>query len=40
MMIKLTKSQKDFMGSNYHDEYAPEEYGEDDNFLDEEFYDD
>jgi hypothetical protein len=36
--LKLTKSQKDFMGGNYHDEYDPEEYSEDD-FLDEAFYD-
>lgn len=37
--LKLTKSQKDFMGGSYHDEYDPEEYAEDD-FLDEDFYDD
>jgi len=28
--LKLTKSQKDFMGGSYHDEYDPEEYDEDD----------
>jgi hypothetical protein len=38
--LKLTKSQKDFMGGSYHDEYDPEEYDEKDDFLDKNFYDD
>ena len=36
--LKLTKSQKDFMGGGYHDEYDPEEYDDADS-LDDDFYD-
>ena len=34
--LKLTQSQKDFMGGGYRDEYDPEEY---DDSLDDDFYD-
>ncbi|MEI6747313.1 MAG: hypothetical protein WCL34_15225 [Methylococcaceae bacterium] len=37
--LKLTKSQKDFMGGGYHDEYDPEEYDDEDELLDDNFYD-
>ncbi len=35
--LKLTKSQKDFIGENYRDEYDPEEYDDNNDFLDDEF---
>lgn len=35
--LKLTKSQKDFMGGSYHDEYDPEEYDDEDELLDDNF---
>lgn len=40
--LKLTKSQKDFMGGRYYDEYDPEEYEDkydDGDSLDDDFYD-
>lgn len=38
--LKLTKSQRDFMGGKYYDEYDPEEYEDDDSdSLDDDFYD-
>jgi hypothetical protein len=39
--LKLTKSQRDFMGGSYHDEYDPEEYDDavdSDDSLDDDFY--
>lgn len=39
--LKLTKSQRDFMGGKYYDEYDPEEYEnhDDSDSLDDDFYD-